>query len=137
MHSFQLKFDSRNKAAKQNYRPQLAGPVSSIVIQHCDEYNTYTTILLNIHSFYLFLQSEEHDSLTCLALLGQGQSIYNYYCMLLVHHKLSTEIYWMFTYRNSISLENSNCKFFCYYCYGWKKKINTEAIPQDPTSTFD
>ena len=26
--------------------------------------------------------------------------------MLLVHHKWSTETYWMFTYRNSISLEN-------------------------------
>lgn len=91
------------------------------VIQHCDEYNTCVTILLNIHSFYLFLQSEEHSSGKCLALLGQGQSIYTYHCMLLVHHKLSTEIHWMFTYRNSIPLENSNCKFFCYCCYGWKK----------------
>lgn len=40
---FQLKFHSRSKTAKQNYRPQLAGPV--FAIQHCDEYNSYVTIL--------------------------------------------------------------------------------------------
>lgn len=40
---FQLKFYSRSTTAKQNHRPQLAGPV--FAIQHCDEYNSYVTIL--------------------------------------------------------------------------------------------